>query len=426
MTSECGRFANNLKWIKQVAISNWILGFFAIPGNKNDKISAFLLLSLPVLFLTLSLVIPVCNILISSVRDSTLSELMPEFSNDMIRWDGKGLPDESVVKVFIEELMAARVDRTHGRIARRVNAQIPGMRSMVLDTSFKLGQTASTNSVVISDNLKFLGSIDSRWKERQYWVAFKQAAPKWTTRHLLRLLDLKRDIDGNIVRVEERVRLFVRVFFRTLWICSCVTLICLCLAYPIAFRLAGLPSKYGNLVVLFLLLPLWTSMLVKSCGWLVSLQNEGVINDLGIILGFWNEPFEMARHRRGTFIAMVHILLPFMAFPLYSVMRGIDPQHMKAALIMGASPLKAFFRVYLPQTVPGIGAGALLVFILALGLYVPPALVGGPADQMLSYFVAANVNGGFAGAISLQLLCIVGVIILLYQRYIGIGRLWTD
>ena len=419
-------FANNLKRIRKVVISNGVLGFFAIPGDKNDKISTFLLLSLPVLFLILSLVIPVCNILINSVRDSTLSELMPEFSNDMIRWDGKGLPNESAIEIFIEELMASRADRTHGRIARRINAQIPGMRSMILETSSKLEKTVSTNSSVISDNLKLLGNIDSRWKERRYWVAFKQAAPKWTTRHLLRLLDLKRDVDGRIVRVEERVRLFVRVFFRTLWICTCVTLICLCLAYPIAFRLAGLSPKNGNLVVLFLLLPLWTSMLVKSCGWLVSLQNEGVINDLGIILGFWNEPFEMARHRRGTFVAMVHILLPFMAFPLYSVMRGIDPQHMKAALIMGASPLRAFFRVYLPQTIPGIGAGVLLVFILALGLYVPPALVGGPADQMLSYFVAANANGGFAGAISLQLLCIVGIVIFLYERYIGIGRLWTD
>jgi putative spermidine/putrescine transport system permease protein len=223
--------------------------------------------------------------------------------------------------------------------------------------------------------------------------------------------------------VKENRRLFITVFWRTVWICSWVTIICLLLGFPIAFLMASMPTRHSNIFLLFLLLPLWTSVLVKSLSWLVALQNEGVLNNLGIMLGLWNEPFELARNRTGTYISMVHVLLPFMTFPLFSVMKGIDTYHMKAAATLGARPLMAFLKVYLPQTRPGVAGGVLLVFILSLGLYVPPALVGGPADQMLSYMIAwGGTGGGLAAALSVVLLGLVGLFLFVFQRVVGINN----
>ena len=165
-------------------------------------------------------------------------------------------------------------------------------------------------------------------------------------------------------------------------------------------------------------------MLVKCASWLVVLGGEGVVNDVGRGLGLWRESIQLNRNRIGAVVSMVHILVPFMAFPLYSVMKHIDDYHMKAAAILGANPWRAFWRVYLPQTIPGIGAGVFLVFILSLGLYVPPALVGGPSDQMLSYFIAYNASGGFAGALSVVLLLLVGIFMVAHQRTVGLGNIW--
>ena len=160
-----------------------------------------------------------------------------------------------------------------------------------------------------------------------------------------------------------------------------VTILCLLLGYPIAYLLAVLPTRQSNLLILLLLLPFWTSLLVRTTAWLVLLQNEGLVNDLAITLGVWEDPVQLVRNRMGVYIAMVHILLPFMVLPMFSVMKGIDPYRMRAAASLGANPLRAFLKVYFPQTVPGVGAGVLLVFILSLGYYITPALVGGPRDH---------------------------------------------
>ena len=187
-----------------------------------------------------------------------------------------------------------------------------------------------------------------------------------------------------------------------------------------------LPTRQSNLLILLLLLPFWTSLLVRTTAWLVLLQNEGLVNDLAITLGAWEDPVQLVRNRLGVYIAMVHILLPFMVLPMFSVMKGIDPYHMRAAASLGANPLRSFLKVYLPQTIPGVGAGVLLVFILSLGYYITPALVGGPRDQMLSYFIAfhANntVNWGMAAALSLVLMVCVVVFFAMYQRLVGVGN----
>ena len=221
--------------------------------------------------------------------------------------------------------------------------------------------------------------------------------------------------------------IYLGIFLRTFWISFVVTALCLLLGYPLAYKLASLPARISNLLLILVLLPFWTSLLVRTGAWVVLLQREGVVNDVLIALGLTSEPLQLVYNRFGVFVAMTHILLPFMVLPLYSVMRGIPPQYMRAAASLGARPLRAFLRVYLPQTVPGIGAGCLLVFILAIGYYITPALIGGINDQMVSYFVAfftnQTVNWGMASALGTVLLIVTLLLFALYARLVGIDRL---
>ena len=216
------------------------------------------------------------------------------------------------------------------------------------------------------------------------------------------------------------------ILWRTLEIGLLVTVACLILAYPLAYKLASLREGTANLLMILVLLPFWTSLLVRSAAWIVLLQREGPINALLQRLGLIEAPLTLVFNRTGVLIAMTHVLLPFMVLPLYAVMRGIPKSHVRAALSLGAPPFTAFRRVFLPQTVPGIGAGALLVFILALGYYITPALVGGADDQMIAYFIAfftlQTVNWGMAAALASVLLLAVTALYLVYARVVGVDK----
>ena len=179
--------------------------------------------------------------------------------------------------------------------------------------------------------------------------------------------------------------------------------------------------------MILVLLPFWTSTLVRTGAWIVLLQHEGLVNDTLIWLGAIAEPVTLIRNRTGVLIAMTHIMLPFMILPLYAVMKGINPHYTRAAKSLGANPVRAFWHVYLAQTIPGIGAGCLIVFILSIGFYVTPALTGGPRDQMLSYFIALNtnqtINWGMASALASILLGMTLALYLLYNRIVGIEKI---
>lgn len=397
-------------------------------AERTEKLIAFGLVLLPVGFLFFSIVVPISTILWSSIHSPTLTRELPNLVRAMRGWDGLGKPPPSVVRAFVGDMLASVQRHRIGRIAFRLNQQVPGFRSFLYETAQALRKEADkvgrNRLLERPDLLAWMTGLDRRWGERKYWVGLHQAAPEYTLVYLLRTIDLKYDLDGNIVRVPAERALYVDVIGRTILTCSIVTLVCLLLGFPIAYLLARLPMETSNLLMLLLLLPLWTSMLVKTMSWLVVLGGEGVINDLGRGLGLWNESIQLSRNRIGALISMVHILVPFMTFPIYAVMRNIDEYHMKAAAIMGANPLRAFLRVFLPQTIPGVGAGVFLVLILSLGLYVPPALVGGPRDQMLGYFIAYNVNGGLSGALAVVLLLLVAVFMVAYQRVVGAGNIW--
>ncbi len=227
--------------------------------------------------------------------------------------------------------------------------------------------------------------------------------------------------------VPAQQAIYLDIFARTFTIGAGVTLLCLLLGYPLAYKLATLPTRISNLLMILVLLPFWTSLLVRTAAWVVLLQREGPINGVLQALGLTDHPLQLVYNRFGLYVAMTHVLLPFMVLPLYSVMRGIPPQYMRAAASLGAEPLRAFLKVYLPQTVPGIGAGCLLVFILAIGYYITPALVGGTNDQMVSYFVAfftnQTINWGMAAALGAVLLAATLVLFALYARLVGLDRL---
>jgi putative spermidine/putrescine transport system permease protein len=194
----------------------------------------------------------------------------------------------------------------------------------------------------------------------------------------------------------------------------------------LAYLLAVLPARQAGIVMLFILIPFYTSLLVRTTAWLVLLQREGLVNDLGVFLGLFQHRVELVHNRIGVYVAMVHILLPFMVFPIYSVMKGVSPEYMRAARSLGAGTLFAFRQVYLPLTLPGVAAGSLLVFILSLGFYVTPALVGGARDQFVSYYISYFTNQtvywGMAAALSLVLVSAVLLLFGLYYRLIGLDR----
>ena len=384
---------------------------------------SFVLLTAPYLFfIVVTFVIPITFLLLRSIHDPDFSRLMPETALAFREWDGNGVPHQALVATFVREMRVARDEQTIAQVAKRLNFEVPGFRSMLLNTA-----RAAPSEVDERDLLVTLIEIDKRWIEPRYWIAIKRASSPLTLSYLLGALDFRLGVDGNIVTTAPDYQIYRSLLARTLWIGFVVTSLCLLFGYPVAYLLATIPTKYSNLLILLLLLPFWTSLLVRTTAWLVLLQNEGVVNQLAIWAGLWNSPVQLVRNRIGVYIAMTHILLPFMVLPIFSVMKGISPTYMQAAFSLGARPLRAFSRVYVPQTLPGVGAGVMLVFIMSLGYYITPALVGGPEDQMLSYFIAFNanttLNWGMAGALSIVLLTCIAALFFVFSWIVGINKL---
>ena len=219
------------------------------------------------------------------------------------------------------------------------------------------------------------------------------------------------------------------LFLRTLKISGLVLLICLLMGYPIAYLMATLPTKTSNLLLILVLLPFWTSLLVRTTSWIVLLQTEGVLNDIFVWIGLISDEnrIQMIYNETGTLIAMSQILLPFMVLPLFSVMKTIPLSQLRASQSLGANPFLTFIKIFLPQSVPGVGAGGLLVFVLAVGYYITPALVGGPTGQLISNMIAfhmrSSLNWGLAAALGTVLLIGVLVLYWIYNKVIGIDRM---
>jgi putative spermidine/putrescine transport system permease protein len=240
-------------------------------------------------------------------------------------------------------------------------------------------------------------------------------------------VDMQRTQNGIEAQPESK-QILIKLFLRTVKMSLIITASCILLGYPVAWILANLPSRSANLLMILVLLPFWTSLLVRTSAWKVMLQNQGVINDTLVWLGLVSNDarLEIINNQFGTIVAMTHILLPFMILPMYSVMQTIPPTYLRAAKSLGATNWTAFWRVYFPQSIPGIGAGSILVFILAIGYYITPEIVGGTEGVFISnriaYHISSSLNWGLAAALGAILLVVVLVLYWAYDKIVGIDN----
>ena len=375
-------------------------------------------LILPLLaFLFFTFVGPIAGMLWRSVHDWEVPQVLPRTVAALATWDGKDVPDENAYAALATDIMEARDAGTIAIASKRLNYTLNGFRTILSNTARKLQSPPEPGTAK-----EAMSNINAAWRDRATWAAIKSASGPITSFYLLEAIDLTRNVNGEVVAVSADQAIYRDVFARTFIISSSVTALCLILGFPVAYLLSALPPNRSNLLMIFVLLPFWTSLLARTCAWIVLLQSQGVVNDSLHWLGIINEPLRLIYNRFGVYLAMTHILLPFMILPLYSNMKAISPAYMRAAASLGASPVTAFRRIYLPQTLPGVGAGSLLVFILAIGYYITPALVGGGGDQMMSYFIALyttdTANWGLASALGAVLLLATLLLSLVYGKLV--------
>jgi putative spermidine/putrescine transport system permease protein/spermidine/putrescine transport system permease protein len=213
---------------------------------------------------------------------------------------------------------------------------------------------------------------------------------------------------------------YARVFVTTFQVSILTTLLCILIGYPLAYFLAILPQRIAGYFMLAVLLPFWTSLLVRTYAWLVLLQKNGILNDFAISVGIWETPVKLVHNMTGTLIGMAHIMLPFLVLPLYGSMRKIERDMMHAAANLGATPVQAFWKVFFPLSLSGMVAGSLIVFVLCLGFYVTPAVLGGGRVVMVATQITAilehQFNWGAASALGVVLLITTIVILWVAAR----------
>ncbi|BDI05587.1 ABC transporter permease [Sphaerotilus microaerophilus] len=383
-------------------------------------------LTLPLLvFLLLTLLVPIGALLGRAIENPEVARALPRTGAALAGWDHKSEPSAAAFAAVAQDLGALAEGSDAGALARRLNSEVPGGRSLIMGTYRAVHgdwkDQPLTDAAAVRERMV---TLDERWKELKYWQAIGKNAERWTPDYLLTSVDLRRGVgDGlfsGIERVDPDQRVFTGILLRTFEISLEVTLLALLLAYPLAYWLSTLSARQANVLMILVLVPFWTSILVRVAAWIVLLQREGLVNKALLSLSVIGQPLELLFNRTGVIISMTHILLPFMILPLYSVMKSVPPTYQRAAVSLGSTPWAAFWRVYVPQTYAGIGAGALLVFILAIGYYVTPALLGGPNDQMISYYIAqytnVDVNWGMACALGAVLLVATLILYAVYRK----------
>ncbi|MGD9287410.1 MAG: ABC transporter permease [Desulfobacterales bacterium] len=393
-------------------------------AERKNKIRAFLFVVPTLSLILFAFLIPIFDMLFLSVHAPEVVDLLPKTVKALKNWDESGgLPGESAFAALAAELIKLRKDRTLGHVTLRLNYEKAGMRSLLNKTARKVRRLKA------GPFKEKMIAIESDWGNREPWVIIKRMGKRFTSTHYLSAFDLKYSVDDEIISKPQVQRIHNRIWLRTLWVSLAVTALCLILGYPVSYLLSTLPVRISNLLMICVLLPFWTSLLVRLTSWIVLLQKQGVLNDIFVWLGFVADEHRvrMVYNMTGTLVAMTHILLPFMILPLYSVMKTISPYYVKAARSLGANSFRAFRQIYLPLTIPGIGAGGLLVFILAIGYYITPALVGGATGQLIGNFIALHMsktlNWGLAAAMGSILLAGVLAIYWLYNRIVGIENM---
>ena len=391
-------------------------------AERRNKLRAALLVAPLLLFILVTFLIPIGDMLLRSVDDSYINTVFPKTFKEYKKWDRQDLPSEELYKTMFFEVKESE-GYAIGKASTRMNYAKSGWKSLLKKSKrkFKKIEEGPYKEQMIA--------IDKKWADMEYWKAIGVMVDPTTAGYYLNAVDLKYDVNKEVVRQKENRRIYNHTWFKTFKVSVLVMFFCLMLGYPIAYLLSTLPLKYSNLLMICVLLPFWTSLLVRTVAWMVMLQQKGVFNNLLVMANIISDEnrFKLMYNETATIIVMTQILLPFMVLPLYSVMRTISPNYMRAALNLGASPLHAFWKIYMPNSVPGISAGCMLVFILAIGYYITPELVGGKDGQMIgnwiAYHLKTTLNWGLCAALGAILLGVMTVLYWVYNKLVGIENI---
>ncbi len=395
-------------------------------AQRMQKTRALMLIAPLLLFVLLTFLLPIGDMLFRSVENQIVSETLPRTVVALADWDADSgtAPDEPVYAALAVDLKAAAEAKLHTRLGSRLNYERPGISSLFRKTGRKIKKWDVENDGPYKE--KFL-KADKKWGDPDYWRTIQTYSPKLTNGYFLNSVDMQKGATGAEFRPENE-QIYLTLFKRTMIMSMAITISCILLGYPVAWLLANLPSRQANLLMILVLLPFWTSLLVRTSAWKVMLQQQGVINDVLVWIGLVSDDARlvMINNQFGTIVAMTHILLPFMILPMYSVMQTIPPSYLRAAKSLGATNWTAFWRVYFPQSVPGIGAGSILVFILAIGYYITPELVGGTKGVFISnriaFHISTSLNWGLAAALGAILLVVVLMLYWAYDKIVGIDN----
>ena len=393
-------------------------------AERKNKIRALLLVSPLLLFIFFTFIVPIGSMLTRSTDDSYINKIFPNTFKVYQKWDRQGLPPEEVyAAMFIEIKKASGFEI--GKASTRMNYAKSGWKSMIKKSKRKFKKIGEDEGPFKDKMIE----VDRKWGDPEFWLALGVMVDPKTYEYYLNSIDKRYDSEKNIIDQPENRQIYVKTWVKTFKVSILVTLFCFMLGYPISYLLATLPLKYSNLLMICVLLPFWTSLLVRIVVWMVILQQKGVFNNIMVISGLIADEnrWQLMYNQTGTIIVMTQILLPFMVLPLYSVMKTISPNYMRAALNLGASPLHAFWKIYMPNSVPGISAGGMLVFVIAIGYFITPELVGGKDGQMIGnwigYHLKTTLNWGLSAALGGILLVVMTVLYWIYNKLVGIENI---
>jgi|TARA_B110000438_G_scaffold298991_1_gene348284 putative spermidine/putrescine transport system permease protein len=399
---------------------------FALLRKKSNLLFGLGLIAPCLIYFCVFFVWPIGNMLYRGIDNPEVSVGMPKTSVAIASWAGDELPPDDVFNALGQDLALDGREMGYKRAAaaRRLNYEISSFRALIMESAraaSKLDQPPNRQKIL---------EIDERWGEIKYWHAMQRAGRLITPYYMLTAVDLMENDDGSISRVPENRALFIKVLGRTFWMSTVVTLFCVLIAFPVAHGIAMAPAKTRSLLLMLVLLPFWTSLLVRTSAWVILLQPNGLINNALISIGLIEKPLSLIFNRTGVYVAFIHVMLPFVVLPLYSVMVGVSKDYVRAAYSLGASIPRTFLKVYLPMVWPGVWSGGLLCFVVCLGYYITPLLVGGSKDQMISYFIAfftnRTINWGLAASLAMVLCLSVFILLAIYgwfsRKTLATGR----
>ncbi len=393
---------------------------------RMQKLRALALIAPLLIFVLITFISPIIQMLWRSVENEIVAETLPLTVEALKDWDEKSgqLPPEPVYAAFVRDMKVAVANKLHTRLGTRLNYEQTGISSLFRKTGRKIKKWDPDTDGPFKEKLI---KVNKGWGDLSTWQTIKLHSRPITPGYFLNAVDMRLTPDGPAMQPEDK-RILLKLFGRTIVMSLVITFACIALGYPVAWLLANLPKRSSNMLMILVLLPFWTSLLVRTSAWKVMLQQQGVINDVLVWLGLVDDAnrLVMINNQFGTIVAMTHILLPFMILPMYSVMQTIPPSYLRAAKSLGATNWTAFWRVYFPQSVPGIGAGSILVFILAIGYYITPEIVGGTKGVFISnriaYHISSSLNWGLAAALGTILLVIVLLLYWAYDKIVGIDN----